>query len=147
MVAGIEAGRETSDPVRPTWTNVPTTSLLDPNPYQPFSGTETITSIVHTTAITAAAYLLDTIQIGKKWDLTGGLALGPFRHGLHAAGGSGFGIQPDRRNADLARGAGLQARTDREHLFRCGDIVQSLCRIALAERGDRESSAGEESDL
>ena len=73
VVAGVEGGKETSDPVRPTWTNVPTTSLFDPNPYQAFSGTETITSIVHTTALTAAAYLLDTIQLGRKWDLTGGI--------------------------------------------------------------------------
>ncbi len=73
VVAGIEAGRETSDPTRPTWTNVPTTSLLNPDPSQAFSGTETITSIVHTTSITAAAYLLDTMRFGKHWDLTGGI--------------------------------------------------------------------------
>ena len=73
LVSGVEAGRETSDPIRPAWTNVPTTSLLDPDPYQAFSGTETITSNVHTTAVTAAAYVLDTMRLGKKWDLTGGI--------------------------------------------------------------------------
>ncbi len=72
LVTGVEAGKETSAPTRPTWSNIPTTSLLDPSPYQPFSGTEAITSIVHTTAMTAAAYLLDTIQLSRKWDLTGG---------------------------------------------------------------------------
>jgi catecholate siderophore receptor len=72
LVSGIEAGRETSNPTRPTWTNVPSTSLLNPNPDQAFSGTETITSVVHTTSITAAAYVLDTVQLGKHWDLTGG---------------------------------------------------------------------------
>jgi catecholate siderophore receptor len=45
VVTGIEAGRETSDPTRPTWTNVPTTSLLNPDPSQALSGTKTITSI------------------------------------------------------------------------------------------------------
>ena len=73
VVTGVEAGKETSDPTRPTWTNVPTTSWSDPNPHQAFSGTEATTSMVHTTALTAAAYLLDTIEIGKKWDLTGGI--------------------------------------------------------------------------
>jgi catecholate siderophore receptor len=73
LVSGIELGRETSDPTRPTWTNVPSTSLLDPNPSQPFSGTSTITSIVHTTAISSAAYALDTIALGNKWDITGGI--------------------------------------------------------------------------
>ncbi len=73
VVTGIEAGKETSDPTRPTWTNVPTTSLFDPDPYQAFSGTETISSMVHTTALSQAAYLLDTMQLFKHWDLTGGI--------------------------------------------------------------------------
>jgi catecholate siderophore receptor len=73
LIAGIESGRETSDPTRPTYTNVPATSLLNPDPYQPFEGTATITSRVHTTALSAAAYVLDTIRLGKKWDLTGGI--------------------------------------------------------------------------
>jgi catecholate siderophore receptor len=72
VVTGIEAGRETSDPTRPTWTNVPSTSLLSPNPSDVLSGTDTITTIVHTTSLTAAAYLLDTMKLGKHWDLTGG---------------------------------------------------------------------------
>jgi catecholate siderophore receptor len=73
LVTGVEGGKETSDPTRPTWANVPTTSLLDPDPYQAFSGTAAITSIVHTTAITAAAYVLDTIQLSKRWEVTGGI--------------------------------------------------------------------------
>ncbi len=73
LVTGIEAGRETSDPIRPTWTNVPTTSLLNPDPNEALSGSATITSIVHTTAFTAAAYAIDTIQLGNHWDVTGGI--------------------------------------------------------------------------
>jgi len=73
VVTGIEAGRETSDPTRPTWTNVPTTSLLNPNPDQVLTGTETITSRVHTTAVSEAAYVLDTMSLGRHWDLTGGI--------------------------------------------------------------------------
>ena len=73
LVTGVEAGRETSDPTRPTWTNVPSTSLLSPDPQQAFSGTETITSMVHTTARTAAAYALETAHLGRRWDVTGGV--------------------------------------------------------------------------
>src|SRR5579862_7918235 len=72
LVTGIEGTKETSDPVRPKWTNVPYASLFNPDPYQTFSGTQTISSDVHTTALSAAAYVLDTIQLGKMWDLTGG---------------------------------------------------------------------------
>jgi catecholate siderophore receptor len=73
VVTGIDAGREISDPTRPTWTNVPTTSLLSPDPGQLLSGSAAITSAVHTTSITAAAYMLDTMKFGKHWDLTGGI--------------------------------------------------------------------------
>jgi catecholate siderophore receptor len=73
FAAGIESGRETSDPTRPTWTNVPTTSLLDPDPDQALASTQTITSRVTTNSITAAAYVLDTMHLGSQWDLTGGI--------------------------------------------------------------------------
>jgi catecholate siderophore receptor len=73
LVTGIEAGRETSSPTRPTWTNVATTSLLNPDPDQALSGNAVITSSVHTTAITSAAYVLYTMKLGKHWDLTGGI--------------------------------------------------------------------------
>jgi catecholate siderophore receptor len=78
FVAGVEAGRETSDPTRPTWTNVPTTSLLDPNPNQVLTGTDTITTVVKTTSLTAAAYVLDSMKFGKHWDLTGGFRFDRF---------------------------------------------------------------------
>ena len=72
FVTGVEADRETSDPSRPTYTNVPQTSLLDPNYEQAFAGTATVTSVVHTTAISVGAYALDTAKIGQKWEVTGG---------------------------------------------------------------------------
>jgi catecholate siderophore receptor len=73
LVAGMEAGRETSNPTRPTWTGVPTTGLLDPDPDQAFSGDAQITSRVHTVALTASAYVLDTMKLGRHWDVAGGV--------------------------------------------------------------------------
>ncbi len=78
LVTGAEGIKEISDPTRPKWTNVPTTSLFDPDPYQPFSGVETISSQVHATALSAAAYLLDTVQLGKMWSLAGGIRFDRF---------------------------------------------------------------------
>jgi catecholate siderophore receptor len=72
VTTGVEAGKETSDPRRTTWNGVPTTSLLNPDETQAFSGIPTTSSNVHTTALTAAAYVLDTMELGKHWDLTGG---------------------------------------------------------------------------
>ena len=59
--------------MRPTWTNVPATGLLNPNPVQSFSASATITTAVHTSAVTAAGYVLDTMNFGKHWDVTGGI--------------------------------------------------------------------------
>jgi len=77
-VVGVEGGKETSDPVRTMYTNaagintVPLTNLLDPDPYQPFSGTALPKSITHTTAHSFGAYLLDTFEFGQHWELSGG---------------------------------------------------------------------------
>ncbi|TAK05843.1 MAG: TonB-dependent siderophore receptor [Candidatus Manganitrophaceae bacterium] len=73
LVAGIEVGRETSDPIRSTFAGVPVTSLLDPDENQPFAGTPTVTSRVDTTADSVGVYLIDTLKLGKQWELTGGL--------------------------------------------------------------------------
>jgi len=73
LVAGIEAARETSDPTRPTWSNVPGTSLLNPDFNQTLTGTAPITSIVHTTAYSQGAYMLDTLRLDRHWILSGGL--------------------------------------------------------------------------
>ncbi len=85
VIAGVEAGRETSDPVRPKYINVPTTSLLDPNPDDPFTATATPSSIVHTTSLSVGAYVLDTVKLGQKWDLTGGLRWDRFQTGYTQA--------------------------------------------------------------
>jgi catecholate siderophore receptor len=80
-VFGIEGGRETSDPIRIGFyqtvngvsiNTVPTTSLLRPNEYQPFSGSSSITSNVHTTSDSIGVYALDTIELGRQWSLIGG---------------------------------------------------------------------------
>jgi catecholate siderophore receptor len=72
VTTGVEGGKETSAPRRPVWTNVPTTSLLNPNESAVFSGAATPSTNVHTTSLTAAAYVLDTMELGKHLDLIGG---------------------------------------------------------------------------
>jgi catecholate siderophore receptor len=84
-VLGVEGGRETSDPVRPTFyapqivngkvvsiNTVPTTSLLNPNENQTFGGSSLPSSNVHTTSTSVGVYALDTIEIGKRWIVSGG---------------------------------------------------------------------------
>ncbi|HZS55802.1 MAG TPA: TonB-dependent siderophore receptor [Bryobacteraceae bacterium] len=72
FVTGVEGGRETSDPTRPNYT-APGTSLLNPNPYQQLNPNPTITSQVTDSALSVGAYAIDTISLGEKLDLTGGI--------------------------------------------------------------------------
>ncbi len=78
LVFGVEAARETSDPTRYAFTGVPGTSLLAPDENQAFSGTASVSSKVDTTATTLAAYGIDTVELGKKWELMGGLRFDRF---------------------------------------------------------------------
>jgi catecholate siderophore receptor len=73
VVAGIEAGRETSNPTRLTFTGVPETSLLNPDTNQPFSGSSTLTSNVRATGVSLGLYSLGTVKFGEKLDLIGGV--------------------------------------------------------------------------
>lgn len=85
FVAGVEGGRETSDPKRPTFNapqivngkvvsinTVPTTSLLHPDENQTFSGSSLPSSNVHTTSTSVGVYALDSIEFGKRWIVSGG---------------------------------------------------------------------------
>jgi len=73
FVAGVEWSRETSNPTRFAFTGVPTTSLLNPDPTQFLPQTYRVSSLVHATAYTIAGYALDTVALGRKWQLTGGI--------------------------------------------------------------------------
>lgn len=73
VVTGVEAGRETSDPTRPRYVGVPTTNLLSPNDNQLFAGSVTSLTQVNTTSVSVAVYVIDTVNLGRHWDLSGGI--------------------------------------------------------------------------
>jgi len=84
-VLGAEGGKESSDPVRTRFVNpvtglntVPLTSLLHPDPDEPFLGTEFPNTQVHTNAFSAGIYLLDTFELSSAWELSGGIRLDHF---------------------------------------------------------------------
>jgi catecholate siderophore receptor len=72
LVTGFEASRETSDPTRTTFTGVPNTSLMSPNPAQAFAGTPTVSSRVDADAVSVGFYALDTVSLGDRVDVMGG---------------------------------------------------------------------------
>jgi catecholate siderophore receptor len=73
LVGGFEYDHETSAPVRTTWTGAPTMSLISPDDTEPFSGTPAISSISKGTIDTYSLYAVDTIKLGKHWELIGGV--------------------------------------------------------------------------
>ncbi len=82
LTVGIEGGQEISNPIRYGYqiknaaglsvNTVPSTTLLNPNPAQAFSGTGYATTVTHAKVETVGTYFVDTIHLGRRVDLTGG---------------------------------------------------------------------------
>ncbi|HVU47461.1 MAG TPA: TonB-dependent siderophore receptor [Terracidiphilus sp.] len=78
LVTGVEGGQEVSNPTRYSYAingvnTVPSTTLVDPNEAQPFSGTGYITSVVHTKSKSVGLYFIDTMKLGRLVELSGGV--------------------------------------------------------------------------
>lgn len=111
LVAGAEGGQEISNPTRYSYTinkinTVPETTLLNPNEGQPFSGTGYITSIVHTKAKSVGLYFIDTLKLGRLFELSGGARWDRFDTGYNLyqptppAGGTVTAAVPPIRRLD-----------------------------------------------
>ncbi|MFC5862851.1 TonB-dependent receptor domain-containing protein [Acidicapsa dinghuensis] len=97
LVAGVEGGQETSNPIRYSYSqpytsssgatgtinSVPYTTLLDPNEAQPFSGNGYISSVVHTKADSTGIYFVDTMKLGHLFELSGGARWDYFNADYH----------------------------------------------------------------
>jgi catecholate siderophore receptor len=70
LIVGIEGGEETSSPIFFNSAGVPTTPLLTPNPDDPFTATSTFPRFdSHTTGTSFAAYIIDTLTLGERWEV------------------------------------------------------------------------------
>ena len=58
-------------------------TLLNPNTQQPFSGTGYITSIVHTKSKSVGLYFVDTVKLGRLFELSGGVRWDRFDTGYN----------------------------------------------------------------
>lgn len=74
LVAGVEIARETSENFARSGPAAPQADLFDPDPGAPYAGPITRTGArTEARADTGAVYVSDTVKIGEKWQLTGGL--------------------------------------------------------------------------
>jgi catecholate siderophore receptor len=88
LVAGVEGGQEISNPIRYSYTinkinTVPSAMLVDPNEQAVFGGTGYISSIAHTKAESVGLYFVDTIKLGKLFELSGGVRWDRFDTGYN----------------------------------------------------------------
>jgi catecholate siderophore receptor len=74
LVAGTEVAREVSENHARTAPAAPNADLFHPTPDDPFTGPVTRTGArTKSTARTAAVYAADTVKLGERWELNGGL--------------------------------------------------------------------------
>ena len=78
FAGGVEGGREVSNPIRTSYTinsinTVPSTTLLHPNAGDSFGGTGYVSAVVHTTSKSAGTYFVDTVHLGKLFEMSGGV--------------------------------------------------------------------------
>ncbi len=74
LVAGTEVARETAENHLRTAPAAPNTDLFDADPDDPFTGPITRTGArTESKAKTAAVYVADTLKLGEKWEINGGL--------------------------------------------------------------------------
>lgn len=74
LIAGFEADQEGGDPVYVTNVGVPTTLLTDPaNPYYDNPANRYIRLRARTRSLAAGIFAIDTVQIGARWIVIGGL--------------------------------------------------------------------------
>jgi len=88
LAAGVEGGQEISNPIRSSYTinglnTVPSTFLQNPNTGQPFSGIQYVSSIVHTKSESVGVYFVDTLRLGRLFELSGGVRWDRFDTGYN----------------------------------------------------------------
>lgn len=74
LVTGVEIGHETSTPDFFNSLGVPNVNLLNPGPLQRFTSTNTFKRVAaDTSADTFSLYAVDTISLGERWNVSGGI--------------------------------------------------------------------------
>jgi catecholate siderophore receptor len=82
LVTGFEVGPESSTPEFDNSVNTPLNRLINPNENQPFTGTSYIRLRTNTQSVGFAAYAMDTVKIGDRWEVTGGIRWDRFASGF-----------------------------------------------------------------
>ena len=99
VVTGIEIGRETSTNRARIETGgaQPTTDLFNPDPFQPYaSRLERNGAVTEGAAVSAAAYAFDTVELGPRLQMTGGVRVDRFALDYRAIDAAGAAATLER---------------------------------------------------
>lgn len=108
VVAGVEATRETSENHARTGPAAPLADLYDPDPSAPYSGPVTRTGArTEGRADTGAVYVSDTVKIGERWQVTGGLRFDRFDMDFDSVAVDGAVTPFERTDEELSWRAGV----------------------------------------
>ena len=122
FVGGVEGGQEISNPVRYSYTigglnTVPSTTLLHPNTAAVFSGTGYISSIVHTKSESVGLYFVDTMHLGRLFELSGGVRYDRFDTGYNT-------YQPTAPAGGAVSAAAAYTRVDAKPTYRAAFVYK-----------------------
>lgn len=90
-VTGVEAAIERDDNTPTIAANGPVTSLYEPDPNQAFTNTVTTGPAAFARSESLAAYAFDTMKLGEKWELSGGVRYDRFDTDVRSVTGSSSG--------------------------------------------------------
>lgn len=108
VVAGIEATRETSENHARSGPAAPVADLYNPDPSAPYSGPITRTGArTEGQADTGAVYVSDTMKLGERWQLTGGLRWDRFDMDFDSVAVDGAITPFERTDEELSWRAGV----------------------------------------
>jgi catecholate siderophore receptor len=122
FVGGVEGGQEISNPIRYSYTisglnTVASTSLINPNTAAVFGGTGYISSVVHTKAESVGLYFVDTMHLGRLFELSGGVRYDRFDTGYNT-------YQPTAPAGATASAAAVFTRVDAQPTYRAAFVYK-----------------------
>jgi catecholate siderophore receptor len=102
IVGGVELSRESFDNQAFSFPGVPTTSLSNPDPDTPYTGSRLDGVVTDNSATGLATYVSDTIKLDEHWQLIGGLRWDRFALDGSTVDAMGVETEADRSDSETS---------------------------------------------
>jgi catecholate siderophore receptor len=102
IVGGIELARESFDNQAFSFTGVPRTSLSNPDPNTPYTGTRVGGNDTDNSGKGIAVYISDTAKLNQNWEVSGGLRWDSFALDSNVTTNAGVTTETDRKDEETS---------------------------------------------